>query len=72
MFFRKGNKPPFPLHVTSPHGNPSHIGEPKDINLPLPPARKKVKLDKVWSQGTAGSDTFAEDDDEGPSPSLQY
>lgn len=31
------------LH-TSPHGNPSYIGKPKDINLKLPTARKRQKM----------------------------
>lgn len=37
-------QPPFPFGASSPHGNPSYIGKPKDINLQLPPARKKQKL----------------------------
>ncbi|KAK2594946.1 hypothetical protein QQS21_007349 [Conoideocrella luteorostrata] len=37
-------QPPFPFGASSPHGNPSYIGKPKDINLQLPPARKKAKL----------------------------
>ncbi|KAG6251237.1 hypothetical protein E4U23_000825 [Claviceps purpurea] len=37
-------QPPFSFGASSPHGNPSYIGKPKDINLQLPPARKKAKL----------------------------
>ncbi|KAJ6446668.1 PHD finger domain-containingprotein [Purpureocillium lavendulum] len=37
-------QPPFPFGAASPHGNPSYIGKPKDMNLQLPPARKKAKL----------------------------
>lgn len=37
-------QPPFPFGAASPHGNPSYIGKPKDMNLQLPPARKKPKL----------------------------
>ncbi|KAM4057118.1 hypothetical protein HRG_003965 [Hirsutella rhossiliensis] len=36
-------QPPFPFGESSPHGNPSYIGKPKDMNLQLPPARKKQK-----------------------------
>ena len=31
----------FHLSGASPHGNPSYIGKPKDMNLQLPPARNK-------------------------------
>lgn len=37
-------QPPFPFGASSPHGNPSYIGKPKDMNLQLPPVRKKQKL----------------------------
>ncbi|EHK15591.1 uncharacterized protein TRIVIDRAFT_196418 [Trichoderma virens Gv29-8] len=37
-------QPPFPFGATSPHGNPSYMSKPKDLNLQLPPARKKQKI----------------------------
>ncbi|RFU73556.1 hypothetical protein TARUN_8685, partial [Trichoderma arundinaceum] len=37
-------QPPFPFGATSPHGNPNYMSKPKDLNLQLPPARKKQKL----------------------------
>jgi hypothetical protein len=42
-------QPPFPLGASSPHGNPSYIGKPKELNLQLPP-RKRAKLDKQAGQ----------------------
>ena len=37
-------QPPFSFNAASPHGNPNYIGRPKDMNLQLPPARKKQKV----------------------------
>lgn len=38
-------QPPFPFGAaTSPDGNPTYMGKPKEINLQLPPSRKKQKL----------------------------
>ncbi|TWU77325.1 hypothetical protein ED733_005133 [Metarhizium rileyi] len=37
-------QPPFSFGASSPHGNPSYIGKPKDINLQLPSSRKKQKV----------------------------
>ncbi len=37
-------QPPFPLGAPSPHGNPSYMNKAKDMNLQIPPARKKQKL----------------------------
>lgn len=38
-------QPPFSFGgATSPHGNPSYVGNPKNMNLQLPPARKKQKM----------------------------
>jgi hypothetical protein len=38
-------QPPFPFGAaTSPDGNPTYMSKPKDLNLQLPPARKKQKL----------------------------
>lgn len=38
------SQPPFPFGASSPHGNPSYIGKPKDMNLQLPSSRKKQKV----------------------------
>ncbi|KHN99640.1 uncharacterized protein MAM_02493 [Metarhizium album ARSEF 1941] len=37
-------QPPFSFGASSPHGNPSYIGKPKDMNLHLPSSRKKQKV----------------------------
>lgn len=37
------SQPPFPFGASSPHGNPTYVNKPKDMNLQLPPARKKQK-----------------------------
>jgi hypothetical protein len=37
-------QPPFSFGASSPHGNPSYIGKPKDMNLQLPSSRKKQKV----------------------------
>ncbi|PTB46245.1 hypothetical protein M441DRAFT_128525 [Trichoderma asperellum CBS 433.97] len=38
-------QPPFPFGAaTSPDGNPTYMSKPKEINLQLPPARKKPRL----------------------------
>ena len=48
-------QPPFPFGASSPHGNPNYIGKQKDINLQLPPARKKQKL--AGQQGSSQAAT---------------
>lgn len=53
-------QPPFPFGESSPHGNPSYIGKPKDMNLQLPPSRKKQK--------TAGQQPGQAGQDASPSP----
>lgn len=57
-------QPPFPFGATSPHGNPSYMSKPKDLNLQLPPARKKQKttggqLSGPPSQGATPSPQIA-------------
>ncbi|KAG8416426.1 hypothetical protein J3458_007013 [Metarhizium acridum] len=38
-------QPPFSFGASSPHGNPSYLGKPKDVmNLQLPASRKKQKV----------------------------
>ncbi|KAJ3511245.1 hypothetical protein NM208_g15449 [Fusarium decemcellulare] len=48
-------QPPFQFGASSPHGNPSYVGKPKDINLQLPPSRKKQKTTGQTPQGATPS-----------------
>lgn len=49
-------QPPFPFGASSPHGNPSYPGgKPKDMNLQIPPARKKQKITGQTPQGATPS-----------------
>jgi hypothetical protein len=36
-------QPPFPIDARSPRGNPIYVAKPKELNLQLPPSRKKQK-----------------------------
>lgn len=49
-------QPPFPFGASSPHGNPSYPGgKAKDMNLQIPPARKKQKITGQTPQGATPS-----------------
>ena len=49
-------QPPFPFGASSPHGNPSYPGgKAKDLNLTLPPQRKKQKVTGQTPQGATPS-----------------
>lgn len=47
-------QPPFQFGASSPHGNPSYVGKPKDMNLQIP-ARKKQKVTGQTPQGATPS-----------------
>ncbi|KAJ4268784.1 hypothetical protein NW762_002852 [Fusarium torreyae] len=49
------SQPPFQFGASSPHGNPSYVGKPKEINLQLPPSRKKQKTTGQTPQGATPS-----------------
>ncbi|EXM13004.1 hypothetical protein V3481_017379 [Fusarium oxysporum f. sp. vasinfectum] len=37
------SQPPFQFGASSPHGNPTYVAKPKELNLQLPPSRKRQK-----------------------------
>jgi hypothetical protein len=61
-------QPPFSFGAASPHGNPNYIGRAKDMNLQLPPSRKKQK---TQSGQTPGSSTASPQVGKGQSPELR-
>lgn len=64
-------QPPFQFGASSPHGNPSYIGKPKDLNLQLPPARKKQKLGGQQQGQTSQGATPSPQISKNGSPSIQ-
>lgn len=48
-------QPPFQFGASSPHGNPSYGNKIKDMNLQIPPARKKQKVAGQTPQGATPS-----------------
>lgn len=60
-------QPPFPFGASSPHGNPSYMGKPKELNLQLPQSRKKPKITGQTPQGATPSPQLGKN----PSPDMR-